>query len=70
MNNNALQLLLKERDKLISERDAAVSRFNGEIQGFETAIERLSGKKVWEISAAVPYDDEHPDYIKGSQEEM
>lgn len=70
MNNNALQLLLKERDKLISERDAVVARINGETQGFETAIERLSGKKVWEIAAATPYDDEHPDYIKGSQEEI
>lgn len=70
MNNNATQLLLKERDKLISERDAAISRLNGEIQGFETAIERLAGKKVWEISRETIYDDEHPDYIKGSQEEM
>lgn len=70
MNNNAVNALLKERNRLESERDAALIRFNAEIQELETAIERLSGKKVWEISKETIFDDTHPDYIKGSQEEI
>lgn len=69
MNNNALEILLKERDKLVFERDAALTRFNGEIQELETAIERLSGKKVWEMPRETLYDDQHPDYIKASIED-
>lgn len=69
MSNNAIEILLKERDKLIMERDAAVSRFNGELQDLESSIERLSGKKVWEMSRETRFDDEHPDYIKQSIED-
>lgn len=69
MSNNAIETLLKERDKLVIERDAAIARFNGDIQGLESAIERLSGKKVWEMPRPALYDDEHPDYIKGSIED-
>lgn len=69
MSNNSIEILLKERDKLIIERDAALARFNSEIQELEASVERLSGKKVWEISRGALYDDEHPDYIKASIEE-
>jgi len=69
MRNNAVEAFLKERDKLIIARDEAAARFNDEILGLEIAIEKLSGKKVWEAAKEVVYDDEHPDYIKASIEE-
>lgn len=69
MSNNAIETLLKERDRLVIERDIAWARFNGNIRELETAIERLSGKKVWEMAATTAYDDEHPDYIKASIED-
>lgn len=69
MSTKAVELLLTERTKLITERDAALLRFNTEIQELEADISKLSGKKVSEFAAAVPYDDERPDYIKASIEE-
>jgi hypothetical protein len=69
MRNNAVEALLKERDKLVIARDEAAARFNDEIMGLETAIEKLSGKKVWEAAKEIAYDDEHPDYIKASIED-
>lgn len=69
MSNNAIETLLKERDKLVMARDEAVARFYAEIHEIETAIEKLSGKRVWEFPREIRYDDEHPDYIKGSIEE-
>lgn len=69
MSNNAVETLLKERDRLVLDRDAAVVRFNTDIRELETAIEKLAGKKVWEIEGRMIYDDEHPDYIKASIED-
>lgn len=70
MSKNAIDILLKERDRMVLDRDAAIARFNGNIQEVETAIERLSGKKVWEMPRETLYDDEHPDYIRQSAEEI
>lgn len=69
MSNNAVETLLKERDRLVLDRDAAVVRFNTDIRELETAIERLSGKKVWEMAGTTVYDDEHPDYVRQSIED-
>lgn len=69
MSNNAVETLLKERDRLVLDRDAAVARFNTEIRELETAIEKLAGKKVWDIEGRLIYDDEHPDYIRQSVED-
>lgn len=70
MNNNATDVLLKALDRVKSEKDAAIARFNSAIQELETAIERLSGKKVWEMAPETRFDDEHPDYIRQSAEEI
>lgn len=69
MSISATDILLREREKLIIIRDAAIARYNGQIQELETSIERLSGKKVWEMAGEIIYDDEHPDYIKSSSVE-
>ncbi len=68
--NLAIQSLLTKRDQLLSEKAKLIERLDSEIKEIETAIEELSGKKVWEIKEMVLYDDEHPDYIKSSQEEI
>lgn len=70
MSNLALGTLLKKRAELVNERDKLVSRFNGEISEVETAIEQLAGKKVWDNGTPILYDDEHPEYIRQSQEEI
>jgi hypothetical protein len=57
-------------EALITERDNMLSQFNEDIAKLESAIEQISGKKVWEIVTETRYDDENPHYIKGSQEEM
>lgn len=68
--NIAIHSLLTAKETIVAEKNAAISRFNEQIQELETAIERLSGKKVWEVEQEMVYDDTNPDYIKGSQEEI
>lgn len=70
MNKLAIELLLKERQVLIGKRDAMVDALNVQISDIESGIERLSGKKVWETEPGFTYDDQNPDYIKASLEEI
>ena len=72
MNNNqvVIDTLIKKRDQLMAERDAATRRYNEQIGEIEEALDRLAGKEVWRISDPAVYDDENPDYIRQSQEEI
>jgi hypothetical protein len=70
MSNIAVEELLIKRQKLITERDRMVEKFYKEIIALEMAIETLSGRKVSDIASDYVYDDESPDYIKSSQEEI
>ena len=69
-HNDAIEVLFKEKNKLEIERDFHIDRLNKLISDLETSIEVLSGKKVWEVENAVKFDDENPDYIKSSKEEI
>jgi len=69
-HNDAIVVLFAERSKLITERDAMLSRYNEQINGIEASIEVLSGKKAWEVEPETAYDDQNHDYIRSSQEEM
>jgi len=68
--NVAIEALITQREKLISERDNMLVKFNNDIQEVESSIELLSGKKVWDIISETRFDDESPNYIKSSEEEM
>lgn len=70
MSNNAVELLVKERAKLIAEKAQAIAKFDEAISFLESGIETISGKKVWQAEAATVYDDENPDYVKSSAEEI
>ena len=67
--NIALQSLINERDKLISAKAEAIANFDKQILEFDNAIDEISGKKYWGYSDTL-YDDENPDYIKSSLEEI
>jgi hypothetical protein len=69
MSKNAITVLYNERDKLIAEKEAAMLRFNAEIEEIEAAIAKLSGYKHHDQDLDPLYDDTHPDYIKASIEE-
>lgn len=68
--NVAIEALITQREKLISERDNMLVKFNNDIQEVESSIELLSGKKVWDIVSETRFDDESSNYIKSSEEEM
>lgn len=69
-NRAAVETLHKKRSELISERDVFLLAINHEISSIESAIESLSGLKVWETEPATLFDDESIHYIKSSQEEI
>jgi hypothetical protein len=68
-NKSAIEVLLNKRQELATKRDVEYQRATTEICSLESAIETLSGKKVWQVEQDFVYDDENPDYIKGSIEE-
>jgi hypothetical protein len=72
MGNNqvVIDTLIKKRDDLMSQRDAATRKFNEQIEEIEEALDKLAGKEVWRNADQTVYDDENPDYIRQSQEEI
>lgn len=64
-----IEVLIKEREKLIAEKNRVNETLDNQIADIESSIELLSGKKVWEVSTETTYDDSNPDYIKGSIED-
>lgn len=68
-NNLAIETLIKKREELLVGKAKAINQFNIEIRQVNEAIEALSGKNVFEAQNIALYDDEHPDYIKGSIED-
>ncbi len=70
MSNAAIETLIKERQALLLAKEKMLSEYNASINDIEIAIEQLSGKTVWEAERDYIYDDENPDYIKTSIEEM
>lgn len=70
MSNIAVETLLKQRQQLLDERQKMWERYAKEIDDIDVAIEAINGKKSHETTSEFHYDDEHPDYIKQSQEEI
>lgn len=66
----AIKELLRKKQELKAEQKRNWDEFEKQISDLDTAIETLSGKKVWELAKEERYDDESPIYIKGSHEEM
>lgn len=65
-----IETLIEKRNNLVAERDAAITDFNNQIAEMESCIELLSGKPYTEYMADFKFDDENPNYIKSSQEEI
>lgn len=70
MSNLAIETLLKKRQQLQDERMKFLERTGTEIREIDEAIKQINGEYVFQKVGDVLYDDEHPDYIKGSQEEI
>jgi len=70
MNNLAVEALELKRQQLLDEQSKMIEKFKTEISEIETAIEILSGKKVWEAAADFIYQDESQNYVRSSPEEM
>jgi len=69
--NDSIKILMAERDKLISQKEAMIQEFDYKINSLEDSIEKLSGGKIeFNNLGEVKYDDESPDYIKQSLEEI
>lgn len=65
-----INALIEKRDNLVFERDQMLTEYNNQIAEFESCIELLSGKPYSETIVDFKFDDESPNYIKSSQEEV
>lgn len=70
MSTAAIEALNQKRDDLIAEQMRIYQNFEKEIKQLESAMETLAGKKVWEFPRSEWFDDENPNYIKSSIEEI
>lgn len=71
MNSNvAIEAMVSKREQILAEQRKMNERYNSKIESLDAAIELLTGKKANEVADETHYDDEHPDYIKSSQEEI
>lgn len=68
--NTAVEALLAKKQELIDEKQKAIEKFDAEITDLDIAIETLGGDRFMSIPAESRYDDESPNYIKSSQEEI
>lgn len=69
-NNEGLETLINLREKLIAQRDTTLEGLNKRISDVELTMELLTGKKIAEIISEERYDDENPDQVKQSLEEI
>ncbi len=65
-----IEALIEKREQLVTERNNAIARFDSEISELDSCIELLSGKSVFEVVNETRFDDENPNYIKSSPEEI
>lgn len=70
MNNFAIDALIKQRDILLARKEAMLSEINAEIDDIISAIDILYGSDGIKKEPITQYDDQNPNYIKGSAEEI
>lgn len=72
MSNNqvVIDTLIKKREQLKEEQMKMNDQFADQINEIDAALEKLTSGKVGPISMTRIYDDESPDYIRSSQEEI
>lgn len=68
--NIAVDILIEKRDKLLAELEDLNYKYGEEIKELNRAIVSLTGKSIPEVQAEIRYDDENPDYIRQSIEEI
>lgn len=68
--NTAIEALIAKKQELINERVKMNEKFDKEITDLDIAIETLYGDKFPDVPAEDRFDDESPDYIKSSLEEI
>jgi len=66
----AANILMEKRTVLKIEQLQMNAKFDKEILDLEMAIETLLGDKFSDILPTEKFDDENPDYIKASLEEI
>jgi len=72
MSNNqvVIDTLLAKMQQLMVERKAIIAKYDAEIEELEAAVAEYTGQKKVDGKHITLYDDESPDYIKQSPEEM
>ncbi len=70
MVNPAVDTLVLKRAELVGEQARMNEKFNAEIEQLESAIILIAEGRVWETPILEKYEDENPNYIKQSLEEI
>jgi hypothetical protein len=70
MSKTSIDLLVDQRVKLLQEQHEMNQKYNSEIKELNVSIKKLRGYTHADLDDAHHYDDENPDYIKSSKEEI
>lgn len=65
-----INALVEKRSVLVAERDNMLTEFNNQIKELESCIELLSGKDYQDFAQDYRFDDDSPNYIRSSAEEI
>ena len=66
-NQLAIEILLEKREKLQQARIEFMKKSGDEIRELDHSVAALNGGKFI-LSKETKYDDENPDYIKGTED--
>lgn len=66
--STAVETLMEKRNSLITEMRNMTHKYETEIKELESSIELLSGRKMKDLEPEFRYDDDNPDYIKGTED--
>jgi hypothetical protein len=64
----AIKALLDEWSKLKVEQQSAWGKFQVAIDEIEASIQILTDKPISDVVKETTYDDENPEYIKGTED--
>ncbi len=70
MNKTVLETLDQKKQELIAEKQKMVEQFDTQIKEVENAIKLILGDNDADFLPDFTFEDENPNYIKSSQEEI
>lgn len=68
MSNLAVDALVEKWKEVVAEREKMYNDYSAQIDELETAIKLITGENPKDMPLRERYDDEHPNYIRNTED--